>query len=381
MRTRFLIPAYGWLLPATLLLFACAAPPGGGGGGGAGKDAGQSGDAGTDGGTGLSDGGLSPGDPITAPLESWSFVEVAGAVCGNGAPTGVGVNLTERSQDVMVFLNGGGACWDVNTCFVLRSAVDIEATYGAARFENEPVTKASAFDRSNPNNPFRDMSFIFVPYCTGDLHAGNRVATYSALGQTRTVHHVGAANIEADLARLVATFPGAPRLFLSGSSAGGYGAQLNYERFAASFPNTEVHLLADSAQMIQPWGYRYGEMKAAWDLPSPPDCNACRREFPLRVDQLRLAHPDRRFALLGHEADQVLTVYFNYPLDGSFSNATNRLLSESYDPADNAHYFLLPGSEHVLLGGLTTLTLPGGPTLLDWVTRWVEGDATWTSAR
>ena len=34
------------------------------------------------------------------------------------------------------------------------------------------------FDRSNPENPFRDFGVIFVPYCTGDVHIGDASRRY-----------------------------------------------------------------------------------------------------------------------------------------------------------------------------------------------------------
>ena len=64
---------------------------------------------------------------------------------------------------------------------------------------------AHALDRARATNPFRDASYVFVPYCTGDLHAGSNVATYDVLGP-RTFAHVGRRNVEALLPRLRATW-------------------------------------------------------------------------------------------------------------------------------------------------------------------------------
>ncbi len=48
------------------------------------------------------------------------------------------------------------------------------------------------FDRGDGDNPFADASYVFVPYCTGDLHAGSRVAMYLVDGQPTKGHHFGA---------------------------------------------------------------------------------------------------------------------------------------------------------------------------------------------
>ena len=60
-------------------------------------------------------------------------------------------------------------------------------------------------------------------------------------------------NITAYLERLKVTFTGVQRVYLTGSSAGAFGAQINLT-ISRGFPNAEVHALSDSGQMIQPNG-------------------------------------------------------------------------------------------------------------------------------
>ncbi|HYG66030.1 MAG TPA: hypothetical protein VD838_00175, partial [Anaeromyxobacteraceae bacterium] len=55
------------------------------------------------------------------PRGEWTFVAVEGAACADGTPTGVAVNPGPR-DDVLVFLDGGGACLDYLTCFELQTA-------------------------------------------------------------------------------------------------------------------------------------------------------------------------------------------------------------------------------------------------------------------
>lgn len=320
------------------------------------------------------------GDPIEAPAETWSWVDFPDSVCGNGEPTGIGVNLTDRSDDVLVFFLGGGACWDVNSCFVLNAAVNIESGYVQANFEADRLLDADAFDRDLADNPFRDMSFVYVPYCTGDLHAGDKVTTYMALGQTREVHHRGGHNVEQFLARLAPTFADAGRIYVSGSSAGGYGAQLNFHRFADTFPDAEVHVLSDSGPLLQPSGGRFGEMNAAWTLQTPPGCDDCGDGFPQWFDYLVDTYPESRFGLLNYEADQTIHLYFNYPVGDSFKNALAAFVDDHYG-APNTRPYVLAGTQHVLLGGLMSLQSPAGVTLRDWTEAWVEGSDDWQSVR
>src|SRR5450432_912441 len=78
--------------------------------------------------------------PITAPSETWTWVPLAGMTCADGSPTGVGVNLTDRSDRVMIYFQGGGACGDATTCFVTKTAVHIEGGFADADFQSDIAT-------------------------------------------------------------------------------------------------------------------------------------------------------------------------------------------------------------------------------------------------
>lgn len=95
------------------------------------------------------------------------------------------------------------------------------------------------FNRQGFGNPFKDYNDVFVPYCTGDLHAGTKVTTYGS----KATSHVGFLNMSAYLKRLVPTFPDAERIFLFGSSAGGFGVGVNWYRVQGAFPAARVDLV------------------------------------------------------------------------------------------------------------------------------------------
>jgi Pectinacetylesterase len=330
-------------------------------------------DGGPDAGTG--DAGTDTGPIIAAP-EVWTWVDVAGTACGNGARTGIGINPTTLSQDLYLYMQGGGACWNEQTCFIQPSASNLSTGYQAAQFQADNTRNAPMFNRGKATNPFRSMSFVFVPYCTGDVHAGNAVQTYGS----NQVHHKGAANVQAWLPRLAATFPNVRRVFLAGSSAGAFGAQLNYERVAASFPGAEVHVLADSGQMVTPAGTLQSTWFTNWGVTVPVACTNCTTDFTRFPAYLAGTYPASRFGLLAWDRDAVLRTFFGYPAD-TYSARTLQLLSSTYDGRANARYFLKRGTQHTFLSGLETLTSTTGVTLNDWVTRWVAGDAAWNNVQ
>jgi hypothetical protein len=140
------------------------------------------------------------------------IIPFANAYCADGSTTGIGVSLTAASDDLLIYLNGGGACWDQATCnsattgsplgpCATNLSTGYDETHGQPAWSTfaDPATFAgSIFDRTDSNNPLRTFNFIHVFYCTGDSHAGSQVATYTITGrdgQLHPVHHVGYQNL------------------------------------------------------------------------------------------------------------------------------------------------------------------------------------------
>ncbi len=323
------------------------------------------------------------GNPITAPVNTWTWVDFPDSACGNGAATGIGVNLSSKSKDVLVYMEGGGACWDYATCFVYNTAANMATGFTKAEFDQLPLASEAIVDRTDPENPFKDASFIFIPYCTGDIFAGDAVRTYDSTKPDKKAFHKGAANMDAFLKRLTATFPQAGKIWLSGSSAGGYGAQFNYARYAAAFPAAEVHALADCSPLVPAVGGRYAAWLQAWNVTIPPACTNCATEPAALLSWLSTSYPNRRFGLLDYRSDGVIRQYFGYSTSGTdFETATDALLTSHYDPSSNARYFQLAGSQHVMVGGFDHISQPnGGIALKAWISRWANGDSSWASVK
>jgi len=308
--------------------------------------------------------------------ETWTWVAIPGSACGNGSATGLGVNLTGRSRDVVVYFQGGGACWNQDTCFY--AAAHVTSGYGPTDFAGETTLTEAPFDRTNAANPFKDASFVFIPYCTGDLHAGDATNDYGGL----VVHHAGALNTGAFLKRLAVTFPGARSIYVTGSSAGGYGVQLNYSRFAEAFPMAEVHALADSAQAVPPINPSYATLVAAWNLQLPAGCLECRTTITALPAWLATTYPGSRFALTAYIQDQTLSSFLGYTTGAEMNAATQLLLTDAFAPTSNARWFAIDGTSHTMLGGLASIAsspASGSVRLEDWVTAWYTGDPAWAS--
>jgi hypothetical protein len=189
-----------------------------------------------------------PGQPLATPAGQWTWVPFDNAFCADGSPTGIGVNLSATpGARPLIYLEGGGACWNEITCYTLMTAAYFTTGYGASDFASESsdttylALPGGFFDRTAAANPFKDYSYIYVPYCTGDVFAGNNVVQYGS----NMAHYVGFANVTAFLDRIVPTFPSADRVILAGSSAGGLGAAYNWWQTQQAFGNIRVDLIDD----------------------------------------------------------------------------------------------------------------------------------------
>ncbi len=290
--------------------------------------------------------------PIVAPAGAWSWVEFDDTRCANGTPTGLGINTREGASDVVISLMGGGACWDAGSCFFVKSAWNIDFGYGNAQFSGERFRSIPLFDRAV--SPFADASFVYLPYCTGDLHVGTTTQTYV---QGRPTSHVGAQNLDAFLKRLAPTFANARRIFVIGTSAGGFGAQMNAWRFKAAFPTAEVHVLADSAAMVMPAGTRWSEWFAAWKPELPPGCSGCSETTTAWIDSARRDLKGGRLALVTSTEDGLLST-FTGRSGAEFHAGVDELVNHFAAPDT----LVVPGARHVFLDEWTTT-----PGFVEWL--------------
>jgi len=317
------------------------------------------------------------GTPIDTPPNTWTFVPMATTTCADGSPAAIAIDRTPTaSSDLFVYFEGGGACWDENTCFTIKSAVHIDTPYDNAAFQAElpALSSSPIFNRTDAANPFKDATYVYVPYCTGDLHAGARVATYGA----HTVHHTGHTNAQTFVDALRATLPGASRIWVTGSSAGGYGATLDMPLFTTAWPSAEVDVLQDSSLFV-PAMNAYATWQSAWSLAFPPGCTSCATNFPSVIAALTAAHPAARIGLLTFRDDSVLESYLGYTA-GTLAPAIDSLVAAQYALA-TTKAFELDGTNHTMIGQYATLTGKGGVKLSDWIKQWATGDAAWTTVK
>lgn len=318
----------------------------------------------------------SGGVSIVAPDETWTAVKVEGMRCGNGSAMPIAVNLSARSTRVVLFLQGGGACWDASTCYGLASASHLDDTLDAATVLSEAATLTSTlFVRDTTSNPFADASFVYVPYCTGDLYAGRNTMTYDWLGVSHVVAHVGAANLDLLLARLVATFPSPERITFAGISAGGYGVTLNWWRVRRAFPGVRVDVVNDSGTPIDFASDRWPAMKASWALELPPGCAGCAAGMSALLPHYDTTIGDGRFALFSYHDDATIALYTGV---GSEFGARLDALRATASNARAEYTYVIAGTSHVVLATPAVAT-SDGVVAADWLRDFAKDAPSFTS--
>ena len=79
-----------------------------------------------------------------------------------------------RVNKLLVYFEGGGACWDSATCtypFGARLPDTVPQYYVPSAPQLAPRPATGVFD-TRADNPVRDWSVVYIPYCSGDTHVG-----------------------------------------------------------------------------------------------------------------------------------------------------------------------------------------------------------------
>jgi Pectinacetylesterase len=171
-----------------------------------------------------------------------------GAVCACGMPYSFFVH-SGNPDKLMVYFQGGGACWNADTCKEGGPFDDSVEPYELDRYEG-------IFNFANVDNPVADFSIVVVAYCTGDVHTGSATQTFSDGGKDFTIKFNGFTNVQAVLDWTFAHYEHPTRLVVTGSSAGAYGAVFNAPYILSHYPDAKAVVFGDAG---------IGVMAAGWD--------------------------------------------------------------------------------------------------------------------
>jgi hypothetical protein len=186
----------------------------------------------------------------------WTWVEIPASTCRDGSPAGYYYRLG-KSKELVVYLNGGGACADPFFCGLnpvnVNQDLPIELLIGGAPnlvIGPNPVRQVAPDEgifKRDARNPVADWNMVYVPYCTGDIHAGSR-RNVTVPGVQGPQQFMGYVNYGLFLESFGRSFKNAGTVLLTGSSAGGFGTLINYDRTQEYFKasGTKVMAVTDS---------------------------------------------------------------------------------------------------------------------------------------
>jgi hypothetical protein len=309
-------------------------------------------------------------------------------VCMEGSPYHFFARRGTVNKLVMYY-QGGGACWEGLTCSVpvCNANVDPET--------DNPTGFGSGFaDRDNPDNPFRDWHTVYVSYCSCDVHYGDSAQDYPFGAGTVHVEHRGFHNagVAEKWAREHFTDPEV--VFVTGSSAGAYGAWFHGVLLQDVWPASQFHVLADAGNGVITQEFLDGPF-SNWnfegnlpdDIPGvrealddgagiPGYTEAVAQHFP----RTNWAHYSTAYDggtggqtgfynIMLHDNDPIAALSW-WEASCAFNEAMRQQAIETaMTIPDNYRYYIGSGSRHTMWGNdkVYTDTTGGVPTIVDWV--------------
>lgn len=173
-------------------------------------------------------------DPIESLKEdnvtTYTFEKEQGPICMRGDEYKTGIR-DEGSKNLVIFLQGGGACWS-EFCLAVTKSVD-------------GVPNMNLFDNTIENNPVKGWNIVYLPYCDASFFLGDAEHDDNIHDLGKRYHH-GLANLTASLEVAKMNFPEPEKLLLAGSSGGAYGLLLGSALVRHYYPDAEMIIMADS---------------------------------------------------------------------------------------------------------------------------------------
>ena len=280
---------------------------------------------------------------------------------------------------MVLYFQGGGGCWEDYSCQfeggTFKTTVgdwDNPSTASSVYSNNGGI-----FNFNNENNPLADWSFVFVPYCTGDIHIGSTVTEY----QDGPVRHNGHVNSQTAYSYMLAQYPSASQIFVTGSSAGSLPAPFYGAVASDDYPNSSVAVFNDgSGGLVSNNTFDFYEI---WGL------NNSLHDFPLEglnfnemtnfdlITSAWMHDNSVRFARFDDAYDQTMR-FFNALLENDVRWDYKGLIMDSDTKIEEFGMpysgYIAPGQAHTILTSERFYTLEvEGVDFLGWFTSFVEG--------
>jgi hypothetical protein len=324
------------------------------------------------------------GDPtILEPSGGWSKIEPGGeTTCAHGDPYAFWYKPGTRN-DALVYLQGGGGCWNADTC--RATGEEFNGFYDSiVTGRDNPIHESGMLDFSSPENPFADYSVIYAPVCTGDVHWGQNTVTFEDAEEGDvTMHYNGFINTSAALDLLYEVLPEPDSVFITGCSAGSAGSIVHAPYVIEQYPDTRVVQLGDSLSLLFTGAVDLQEDWHAHDsfapwIPALADLEPLEWTMANLYNATAAYYPDYIFSQFNTVRDEV-QVFFTYPDGSGTADEWTKLLETHLDTilsaSPNYRAFTAGGDLHCVTPrpDFYRYTIDG-IRLVDWVAALAKGE-------
>ena len=314
------------------------------------------------------------------PTDWQKISPAANTTCSDGSPYSFFVRQGDPNK-LLVYFQGGGACWFRQNCDPQMSP-----SY-SIRVGNIDRANFGIFNLDNPDNPFKDHTTVFAPYCTADVHMGASDTVYPPVedGQTDLViRHQGRANVEAVLQWTYEHVPSPQNIFVTGSSAGAIPSPLYTALIADHYVEARIAQLGDGAG-----GYRrinndsrpdqqWGTFNFITQEQGFADLNPDTMTYESLYIAAAQAHPDITFAEYDAAEDAVQKRFLNMSgqQDVALQQAIEANHADIRKEVSNFSSYIAGGDSHTILGRPEFYTLASnGVAIRDWVAALADFEA------
>jgi hypothetical protein len=304
-----------------------------------------------------------------AAATDWELIAPAGATCWDGSAWHF-FYRAGKSNRLAIWFGSGDACWSTPLCDALTHVPVALA----------PPPAAGLLDRTRSANPLQDYAQAWLPDCTLDMQTGDRTVDYPQRGAAPlSVAHVGARNVAAALDALQARSAAPAEIFAGGDGSGGIAAAFSAIAIGARWPNAQLVVLGAAAG-----GYRSRTANAAltqWGaLDTLPDLPAYADRHKIFFESFYIATaqrlPQARLGAVNFANDAVQRRFMTAlgtPV-ASLSKPLQCNMNEVRINAAGFHSFMVPGTQHAILGSDAVYTMHcEAQHLIDWLTDLIAG--------
>ncbi|NQX88665.1 MAG: vtpJ-therm [Halioglobus sp.] len=310
---------------------------------------------------------------VTGDIVNHTFGAGDGPLCLDGSDYSMATR-DGNSEDLMIYLQGGGACWS-ELCSATTSAT-------------QGIPQSGVLDPARVDNPLKDYNVAYLPYCDGGIFSSDIDYDTDNDGDNDRFQR-GLHNLSAALDVVSRTFPSPKRIVLAGSSAGGLGTTVALPLVRLLYPDVRIDIINDAgvgvarpqdpdflALLLQDWN-------AGALVPS--SCTQCIADdghfSDYHIWQMD-EDPNVRRSMLSHSQDSVFALGFlmiGFP-------AWREALYPEMQQLEDAHperskYWIPDATGHTFLLSEELEGSAGGVPLLEFLALMLDDSPDWQSAK